>query len=161
MNALRETLTLWRTAAIAPFHRKLLWTALFFALPLWLWLVYEWPLIPLARVWQLAAVAVSGLLLLALFGLALFSAFRMSDLRMLARPVNWIAVVVWAGLGLWLPYRIVWWVTPLGSVRAETISLVVRFAVADKLACYALLWLAAVLAKPAVTRTASVTEKST
>ena len=136
----------WRAACCVVWRRKLLWLILVVALPVWLFLAYHWAGIPLAKSWQVAAVALGGLLLLGLGGYALRVVFRSvawsASLRTIA---GWTTLALWLLAGVWLPWRLLWLVFPLDSIAAEATLAVIRFALADALATGALLWLAAVL----------------
>jgi len=139
----------WRDACREVWRRKWLWLLLTLVLPAWLLLVYQWAGIPLAKTWQVLLVALSGLLLLAAAGYALRVVFRLVGWPAALRSVSgWATLVVWALLGVLLPYRLLWLVVPLGSIASEAVSAAVRFALADVLAMGALLWLAAALTLP-------------
>jgi len=136
----------WRAACSVVWSRKLLWLILTIALPVWLFLDYQWAGIPLAKAWQVAAVAVSGCVLLGVAGYALRVVFRSVDWAAAVRSVGgWTTLVLWALAGVWLPWRLLWLVRPLASIAAEATLAAIRFALADALATGALLWLAAVL----------------
>ncbi len=148
-SALRALLSRWRAACCVVWHRKLLWLILTVALPVWLFLDYRWAGIPLAKSWQVAAVALGGLLLLALAGYALRIVFRPVDWPAALRTLSgWMTLALWALAGVWLPWRLLWLVFPLGSIAAEATLAAIRFALADALATGALLWLAAVFTPP-------------
>ncbi len=145
-SALMTLLMRWRAACGVVWSRKLLWLILIIALPVWLFLVYRWTIIPLAKAWQVAAVAVSGFVLLAAAGYGLRVVFRWVDWAAAVRSVGgWTTLVVWALAGVWLPWRLLWLVRPLATIAAEASVAAIRFALADALATGALLWLAAVL----------------
>jgi hypothetical protein len=153
-------LSRWRAACCPVWRRKLLWLILAVALPIWLFLAYHWAGIPLAKVWQVAAVVLGGLLLLAAAGYALRVVFRAADWATALRTLaGWTTLVLWALAGLWLPYRLLWLVFPLESIAAEATLAAIRFALADALFTGALLWLAAVFTpqEPCDTNTSSPT----
>ena len=142
-------LTRWRDACREVWRRKWLWLFLTAALPIWLLLDYQWAGIPLAKTWQVLVVAISGLLLLAAAGYALRVVFRAVRWPAALHSFSgWATLLVWAVPGVWLPYRLLWFVVPLGSIASEAVSAAVRFALADVLAMGSLLWLAAALTPP-------------
>ncbi len=136
----------WRAACCVVWSRKQLWLILTVALPAWLLLDYQWAGIPLAKAWQVAAVAMSGLVLLAMAGYSLRVVFRWVDWVAAVRSIGgWTTLALWALAGVWLPWRLLWLVIPRESIAAEATLAAIRFALADALATGALLWLAAVL----------------
>ena len=148
-SPLKNLFARWRAACRVVWRRKLLWLILIVALPVWLFLDYRWAGIPLAKSWQVAAVALGGLVLLALAGYALRFVFRSVDWPAVLRTLTgWTTLALWLLGGVWLPWRLLWLVFPLDSIAAEATLAAIRFALADVLAIGALLWLAAVLAPP-------------
>lgn len=144
---LRALFRVWRSGLGGIWRRKLLWLALTVFTPGWLISVYGWAALPLARPWQLAVVAATGLVLIALPAAALWLAFRGLDWRSLATAPGYTTVVLWALLGLWLPWQLVWWVIPFESSRLEGVLAAIRFVAADALFSAGLLWLGRVLAR--------------
>ncbi|MGO9239173.1 MAG: hypothetical protein ACLQBJ_00055 [Bryobacteraceae bacterium] len=145
-SPLMTLLMRWRAACCVVWSRKLLWLILIIALPVWLLLDYQWAGIPLARAWQVAAVAVSGFILLGVAGYALRVVFRSVDWAAAVRSAGgWTTLVLWALAGVWLPWRLLWLVFPRESIAAEATLAAIRFVLADALATGVLLWLAAVL----------------
>jgi ABC-type iron transport system FetAB permease component len=148
-SPLATLLARWRAACVVVWNRKLLWLILFVALPVWLFLDYQWAGIPLAKTWQVVVVVLCGFVLLAVAGYALRVAFRSADWSAALRTVaGWTTLVVWALAGVWLPWRLLWLVFPRESIAAEATLAALRFALADALATGALLWLAAVFTPP-------------
>jgi hypothetical protein len=129
-------------------QRKLLWLALMVFTPGWLIAVYNWAALPLARPWQLAGVAATGLVLIALPAAALWLIFRGISWAALITAQGYTTVVLWALLGVWLPWQIVWWVIPFESATLEGVLAAIRFIAADALFGASLLWLGRVLARP-------------
>jgi hypothetical protein len=144
---LRALFRVWRSGLGGIWRRKLLWLALTVFTPGWLISVYGWAALPLARPWQLAVVAAAGLVLIALPAAALWLVFRGLDWRSLATAPGYTTVVLWALLGLWLPWQLVWWVTPFESSNLEGVLAAIRFVAADALFSAGLLWLGRVLAR--------------
>jgi hypothetical protein len=144
---LRALFRAWRFGLGGVWHRKLLWLTLTVFTPGWLISVYSWAALPLARPWQLAVVAAAGLMLIALPAAALWLVFRGLDWRALITAPGYTTVVLWALLGLWLPWQLVWWVIPFESARAEGVLAAIRFVAADALFTAGLLWLGRVLAR--------------
>jgi hypothetical protein len=97
----------------------------------------------------LAVVALTGLILIALPVAALWLVFRCINWPTLLTAAGYTTVVLWALLGVWLPWRIVWWVIPFESATLEGALAALRFLTADALFSAALLWLGSVLAAPA------------
>ena len=148
-SPLKNLLARWRAACCVVWRRKPLWLLLVVALPVWLFLDYHWAGIPLAKPWQVAAVALGGLVLLALGGYALRVVFRSVDWPASLRTLTgWTTLALWVLGGVWLPWRLLWLVFPLDSIAAEATLAIIRFALADVLAIGALLWLAAVFIPP-------------
>jgi hypothetical protein len=128
--------------------RKLLWLALMVFTPGWLISIYNWAALPLARPWQLALVALSGLILIALPAAAMWLIFRGIMWPALLTPSGYTTVVLWALLGVWLPWQMIWWVIPFESAALEGALAALRFLTADALFSAALLWFGSVLARP-------------
>jgi hypothetical protein len=145
---LGELLRLWRTGLGGIWERKLLWLALIVFTPAWLISVYNWAALPLARPWQLAVVAATGLVLIALPAAALWLIFRGIAWGALLTAPGYTTVVLWALLGLWLPWQIIWWVISFESATLEGVLAAIRFVAADALFTASLLWLGRVLARP-------------
>jgi hypothetical protein len=145
---LGELLRLWRAGLGGIRQRKLLWLALMVFTPGWLIAVYNWAALPLARPWQLAVVAATGLVLIALPAAALWLIFRGISWAALITAQGYTTVVLWALLGVWLPWQIVWWVIPFESATLEGVLAAIRFIAADALFGASLLWLGRVLARP-------------
>jgi len=145
---LGELLRLWRTGLGGIWQRKLLWLALLVFTPGWLISVYNWAALPLARPWQLAVVAATGLVLIALPAAALWLIFRGIAWGALLTAPGYTTVVLWALLGVWLPWQIVWWVIPFESATLEGMLAAIRFVAADALFIASLLWLGRVLVRP-------------
>lgn len=138
----------WRSGLQGVWQRKLLWLALMVFTPGWLISVYNWAALPLARPWQLALVAATGLVLIALPAAALWLIFRDIDWAALLTAPGYTTVVLWALLGVWLPWQMVWWVIPFESATLEGVSAAIRFVAADALFGASLLWLGRMLARP-------------
>jgi hypothetical protein len=138
----------WRTGLGGVWRRKLLWLALIVFTPGWLISVYNWAALPLARPWQLALVAATGLVLIALPAAALWLIFRGIAWAALLTAPGYTTVMLWALLGVWLPWQIVWWVIPFESATLEGVLAAIRFVAADALFGASLLWLGSVLARP-------------
>ena len=145
---LLELFRVWRSGLSGVWRRKLLWLALIVFTPGWLIAIYNWAALPLARPWQLALVAATGLVLLALPAAALWLIFRGIKWSALLTPPGYTTVVLWALLGVWLPWQIVWWVIPFESATLEGALAALRFLTADALFSASLLWLGSVLASP-------------
>jgi hypothetical protein len=144
---LHELLRMWRGGLRGLWRRKLLWLALAVFTPGWLISVYNWAALPLARPWQLAVVAATGLLLAALPAAALWLIFRSIVWSALLTAPGYTTVVIWALVGLWLPWQIVWWVTPFESATLEGALAALRFVIADLLFSAVLIWLGSVLSR--------------
>jgi hypothetical protein len=135
MSALR---LVWRKLWLLPcvFVFVLAWMAAFF-----LWLG-----IPVATLAQIALQIAGALLLLGLplyGGRALFRALGGSRPRwnphlLAALPLAFLG-------GVYLPYRLIWWIPALPSFAGQTLSAALRFAAAGLLFSLALLWLTAML----------------
>jgi hypothetical protein len=145
---LRDLIRDWRSGLGGIWQRKLLWLALIVFTPGWLIAVYNWAALPLARPWQLAVVAATGLVLIALPAAALWLVFRGIAWPALLTAQGYTTVVLWALLGVWLPWQIVWWVIPFESATLEGVLAAIRFVAADALFGASLLWLGRVLARP-------------
>jgi hypothetical protein len=145
---LHELFRDWRSGLGGVWRRKLLWLALTLFTPGWLISIYNWAALPLARPWQLAVVALTGLILIALPSAALWLIFRRASLTALFTAPGYTSLMLWALLGVWLPWRIVWWVIPFKFAMIEGASAALRFIAADALFSASLLWLGRVLARP-------------
>ena len=49
------------------------------------------------------------------------------SLRVLGRPVYWLWICVFGLLGLYLPYKLVWWIPELSDLRKQAWSMGLRF----------------------------------
>jgi hypothetical protein len=145
---LHQLFRVWRAGLGGVWRRKLLCLALILFTPGWLISVYNWAALPLARPWQLAIVAVTGLILIALPAAALWLIFRGIAWSALLTAPGYTTVVLWALLGVWVPWQIVWWVIPFESATLEGALAAIRFVAADALFSASLLWLGSVLAHP-------------
>lgn len=54
------------------------------------------------------------------------------------RPVVWVALAVFMVAGLYVPWRLIWWIPKLEGMRAQAISAAARFALAGVL--YVVSW---------------------
>lgn len=148
---LGELFHAWRVGLVGVWRRKLLWLALIVFTPGWLISIYNWAALPLARPWQLAVVALLGLILIALPAAALWLIFWGASWTALLTAPGYTTLVLWALLGLWLPWQMVWWVVPFESATLEGALAAMRFFAADVLFSAASLWLGCVLARPGAT----------
>ena len=142
---LLELMQSWRAALGVLPRRKFLWLVLCIFTPGWLIALYNWAALPLARPWQLALVAATGLILIALPSAALWLVFRAIDVKLLLTAKGYTSAICWALLGVWLPYQMIWWVIPLESATLEGALAALRFVVADLIFSGSSLWIGAVL----------------
>ena len=141
----KRLLATWSGGVRAVWQQRLAWLMITAALPVWLVLVYLWTGIPLARAWQVALVALCGLALMAPVSYVLYRIFHGVDWSAATRDaVAWLALLPWAALGVWLPYKLLWWAFPLGSIAIEGIAAGVRLAIAGLLFTGGLFWLSAI-----------------
>jgi hypothetical protein len=115
----------------------------------WLVGLYFWLSLPVATVWQLVAQGAGALALLAVPLILIHRIYRAAGGGPFRpHPALLLALPAAAFVGLWLPYRLLWWIPPLSSFAGQTTSLVLRFAAADLLFSFALLWVIAIAAQP-------------
>lgn len=142
---LLELMQSWRAGLGVVRRRKFLWLVLCLFTPGWLLAIYNWAALPLARPWQLALVAATGLILIALPAAALWLVFRAIDVKLLLTAQGYTSAMCWALLGVWLPHQMIWWVIPLESATLEGALAALRFVTADVIFSGSTLWLGAVL----------------
>lgn len=147
---LHELLRIWRAGLGGVWRRKLLWLAYIVFTPGWLICIYNWAALPLARPWQLTLVALTGLILIALPAAALWLIFRNIAWSAVLTAPGYTTVVLWALLGIWLPWQIIWWAVPFESATLEGALAAIRFLTSDVLFSAALIWLGGVLSRPEV-----------
>ena len=102
-------------AALAPlWQRKWIWLAETGLLAVAFALLYVWLALPVSSVWYLLAHIAVALLVLALLAFAARLAGRVHGpiawQRTLRAPWFALALAVWVGVGLWLPYQLLWWI---------------------------------------------------
>lgn len=108
----------------------------------WLWL-------PVAALWDL----VLHVLLLLVASACIYWALALLRKRfagappragaLLNSPAAWTAVALFACAGVWLPYRLVWWVPRFATLQGQAASAGARFLAAWFLFTGGLAWLAA------------------
>lgn len=142
---LHELLRSWRAGLSTLWRRKFVWLALCLFTPGWLMAVYNWAAWPLARPGQLALVAAAGLALIALPVAALWLVFRGVAWSAVLTARGYTSVMLWALLGAWLPWQLIWWVIPFESATLEGVLAALRFLAADAIFSGSLLWLGGAL----------------
>lgn len=121
----------------------------FVTVAVWLTGFYFWLSLPVATGWQLATQAAGALALLAVPVILLHRIYRaMGGGAFRPHPALLLALPAAAFSGLWLPFRLLWWIPQIPSFAGQTASLLLRFAAADLLFSFALLWLVALAAQP-------------
>lgn len=130
---------------------KSLWLVETLLLAIVLASVYGWLALPVARWWHIASHVAVALLVAGLIYLALRLMRRKlaGGTSALKEPAFWLATLLWVLVGLWLPYRLIWWVPALDGFNAQAISAALRFLVAGTLFTGAWMWLAACASRPA------------
>ena len=130
---------------------KGLWVVETLLLGLVLGLVYGWLALPVAKWWHLALHVVVGLAIVGLVYLAIRLMRRKvaGGRAAVKEPAFWAAVVVWVVVGLWLPYRLIWWVPAVDGMTAQAFSAGLRFVLAAGVFTKAWMWLVACAAPPA------------
>jgi hypothetical protein len=129
---------------------KGLWAVETLLLGILLGAVYGWLALPVAKWWHIA-LHVAGAAVMA--GLVYF-AVRLVRRKLAggawkaADPAFWLACVLWLLVGLWLPYRLVFWVPDVAGMTAQAVSAGIRFVLAAVLFTGAWMWLAACAARP-------------
>jgi hypothetical protein len=76
-----------------------------------------------------------------------FAGFSWKSLKAVGRFRYWLAYVVLFGLGIWIPYQLVWWIPDVEGFYVETISMVMRVGVAYLVAITAWLLVASLVGK--------------
>jgi hypothetical protein len=113
-------------------------------LPGWLTM---WLSLKVATTWDLA---LHALILIAALGFLAFAAMLLkrafltpAPRRLFASPAFWLALAVFVVLGIWLPWKLIWWVPELASLKAQAASAAARFLTAHLLFSLVLSWLIA------------------
>ncbi len=118
------------------------------------WLCVRYVHAPKAT-WVPWALAVAGVLLL----LPLASAMAEEGFRALGRGASWRPLVRWEFyvgvavllvVGVYVPYKLIWWIPTVQGVAAQSVSLGVRFLAAYLLAITAWMVMAAMIGRGAV-----------
>lgn len=106
-----------------------------------------WLSLKVATAWDLA---LHALILVAALGFLAFAAILLkrafltpTPQRVFASPACWLALAVFLVLGVWLPWKLIWWVPELASLNAQAASAAARFITAHLLFSLSLSWLIA------------------
>jgi hypothetical protein len=109
--------------------------------------VYGWLALPVATVWHLVAhlLLAGAILALLYFGLRLASrSLGPANWKRAARaPQFWIFALACVAAGVWLPFRLIWWIPVFDALAAQAASAALRFTMAAALCTGALLCLLA------------------
>lgn len=134
-------------AAARVWAHKLLWLGEIVLLGVTGAVAYGWLALPVATVWHLVAhlLLAGAILSLLYFGLRLASrALGPADWkRAIHAPQFWILAFVCIVAGLWLPFRLIWWIPVFDALAAQAASVALRFAAASVLFTGAMLCLLA------------------
>jgi hypothetical protein len=112
---------------------------------------YGWLALPVAQWWHIALHVVVGSLILGLVYLAIRLVRRKvaGGRSAVKEPAFWVAVLLWLVVGLWLPYRLIWWVPSVDGMTAQAFSAGLRFVLAAGVFTKGWMWLVACGAPPA------------
>jgi hypothetical protein len=129
-------------------RRPLMLLLVLAALLTWIAAFFLWLGIPVATAWQVALQALSAAALVAfpvLLVVRLFRALGGAGLRFSLLLA--LALCIAAVVGLYAPYKLIWWIPQVKSMTAQTVSMVVRFLVAGLLASFSLVWVIGIAAQ--------------
>lgn len=130
-----------RTALEVVWSRRWLGLTLVAAMPVWLFLTYEWTAIPLNHWWWIISSMLAGFALTGAAGYAVRVVFRGANLKKLYSGVAQVATALWLVAGVGVP----WLLVSVGPMMCLTFDVVLRFILADLILFAGLLWIAAVL----------------